>query len=247
MKRVLAVLSIVLLISTLSLKAEDLTTIITRAKINCEQFRKDVRDLSYTESFRGPDNNLTIRTCYWKNGLSRIGAVNAFPAELRDGRNNWVLYDPADTKMSESIYGALPLSFDAKCWYSSLPVNATLEGNREKAGGKNCYVIRYRDEMDWEYALYINARTFDLVKTECKGAGRDSVTANSAWVKIAGGWEIPTVQTVTDRYEDVPDSFCEPIETVYTLKDVKVNKGLSDDLFNPEKVAAENRPGKVNR
>jgi len=67
-----------------------------------------------------------------------------------------------------------------------------------------------------------------LVKGEGTGAqGKTAAWLNSDFNKIKGDWEIPYK---TEMYVDGE------IMSTSTVKSVKINEGLSDDLFNPNEV-----------
>ena len=98
----------------------------------------------------------------------------------------------------------------------------------KKVAGRNCFLVEFEDEENSPFnRIWLDKKSLVLVKAEGKmPEGQTMQWINSDFRKIKGGWEYAYK---TEVYVDGQLLF----RTM--VKSLELNKGLSDDLFNPAK------------
>ena len=145
-----------------------------------------------------------------------------------------IIYDGKDTWMISSFTGKKKLSGKdekqyqrERNWWKSISEKAKLLGT-EKVGKRVCYVVEIKDKEYPFTKLWLDKRNLVLIKNESKGTeGERILLIHSDFRKIKGDWEMPYK---TEMYADGE------LMATSLVKSIKINKGLSDDLFDPDKV-----------
>ena len=118
-------------------------------------------------------------------------------------------------------------------WWENMPVNGKIIGS-EKIGDKDCYIFETWDEEKKENKIkgWVDKTAFLLVQMESKGGkGETFKMVNSNFKKVKK-WEIPyTIEVFTGG----------KLMTKTIIKTLNINKGLSDDLFDADKVKMEGK------
>jgi outer membrane lipoprotein-sorting protein len=211
---------------------------------SCTIYTQGIKDITWTMEMEVPSSEGSFKTTsvlYSKGERFRVevsmeGMEDAgVPAEMAgmttivigDGTNAWIV----NPMMGKS---QIPAEEGAKYrgqWSCSdyVPAAAEIIGS-EKIGGRDCYVLSVLDASSDYAKLWIDQNGFHLLKMEGKPQeGVASVIVLSDYRKVSGDFEMPFR---TEMY-----SGKDLISTV-VVKSVEVNKGLSDDLFDPDKVEA---------
>jgi outer membrane lipoprotein-sorting protein len=135
---------------------------------------------------------------------------------------------------------------DQMSWWEDMPTNGKIIGS-EKVGNKDCYIVEAWEidtssvvaEGENKIKGWIEKGTLLLIQSEFKGAKNKTFKAvNSNFQKVKN-WELPYT---TEVYVG------EELVTKTTIKTLKINQGLSDELFNADKVNVETKgmPGMPN-
>jgi outer membrane lipoprotein-sorting protein len=128
---------------------------------------------------------------------------------------------------------------DQMSWWEDMPTNGKIIGS-EKIAGRDCYVVEAWDidtssvstgEKD-KIKGWVEKGTLLLIQSEFKGTKDETFRAvNSNFQKVKN-WELPYTTEIYSGGELV---------TKTTIKSLKINQGLSDDLFNADKVKVETK------
>ncbi len=114
-----------------------------------------------------------------------------------------------------------------------MPVAAEIIGS-EKIAGRDCYVLSVLDSSSEFAKLWIDQKSFNLMKMEGKPQeGVTSVILLSDYRKVSGDFEMPFR---TEMYSG------KDLISTTIVKSIAVNKGISDDLFDPDKIKASAGP-----
>ena len=209
---------------------------------SCTIYTQGIKDITWTMEMEVPSSEGSFKTTsvlYSKGERFRVevsmeGMEDAgVPAEMAgmttivigDGTNAWIV----NPMMGKS---QIPAEEGAKYrgqWSCSdyVPVAAEIIGS-EKIGGRDCYVLSVLDASSDYAKLWIDQNGFHLLKMEGKPQeGVASVIVLSDYRKVSGDFEMP--------YRTEMYSGKELISTG-VVKSVEVNKGLSDELFDPDKI-----------
>jgi len=211
---------------------------------SCTIYTQGIKDITWTMEMEVPSSEGSFKTTsvlYSKGERFRVevsmeGMEDAgVPAEMA-GMTTIVISDGTSAWIVNPMMGKsqIPAEEGAKYrgqWSCSdyVPVAAEIIGS-EKIGGRDCYVLSVLDASSDYAKLWIDQNGFHLLKMEGKPQeGVASVIVLSDYRKVSGDFEMPFR---TEMY-----SGKDLISTV-VVKSVEVNKGLSDDLFDPDKVEA---------
>jgi len=161
------------------------------------------------------------------------------------GMTNIMIFDGKDLWTVNQFAGKQKISADASAsskdqisWWEDMPEKGKIIGS-EKVGNKDCYVVEaWNEEIDTSSVKtdkedkvkgWIEKGTLLLIQLEFKGAkGETFKVVNSNFQKVKK-WEMPYN---TEVYAD------EKLISKTKIKTLNINKGLSDDLFDADKVSA---------
>ena len=226
--------------------SQDWAGLSKQLKDRCAKFNKDVNDLALTMEMTSPSpkGDVTTQMTIFKKGeKSRAelqmqgmpGGAEMPPgmAEMKivvinDGKSTWMI-NPMTGKME------LPAKEADKYqgqWYCDeyIPQEAEIAGS-ETVSGRDCHILVVKDETSPYSKLWIDKKTLDPVKVEAKPQdGKTSTVLFSDFKKLAGDWQFPYK---TEIYQD------KTLVSTTIVKSVEMNKGISDDLFDPDKAEAK--------
>jgi len=253
MKRSLALKPAVLVLSLfvclffgpIASHAEDWASLSKTLTDRCAKFDQSVKDISLTMEMTNSssEGKLTTESVLYHKGdrfraeVSMEGIEGAdVPAELMhmktvvigDGKNIWMI-NPVmgKTQIPASTGNRYRGQWDCGDY---LPGKAEVIGS-ETIGGHDCFIIAVKDEDSNYSKLWIDKKSSSLIKFEGKPQeGETTVALFSDFRKVAGDWELPYK---TEIYSG------KALASTIIMKSVEVNKGISDDLFNPDKVQSK--------
>ncbi len=145
---------------------------------------------------------------------------------ISDGRNEWVI-SPFMGKKKLSPKKQKNYQIGAN-WYDQLPTKAKITGS-EKIGKHNCYVVDFTPNDSFSFTkIWLEKKNLLLIKGQGqKEEGRVLSIINSDFKKIKGMWEMPYKTQIYSGKQ---------LSSTLLVRSLKLNKGLSDDLFDPDKV-----------
>jgi outer membrane lipoprotein-sorting protein len=145
---------------------------------------------------------------------------------IYDGKDTWMI--SSFTGKKKKLSGKDEKQYQReRNWWKLISEKAKLLGT-EKVGKRECYVVEIEEEEYPFTKLWLDKRSLVLIKNESKGTeGEIILLIHSDLRKIKGDWEMPYK---TEMYTDGE------LMATSLVKSIKINKGLSDDLFDPDKV-----------
>ena len=212
----------------------------------CTKYNADVKDLSLVMEMKAssPEGDVvTAMTVVQKGKKSRAEVqMQGMPggADMPPGMADMkivVIDDGKKTWMISPMTGKMELPEDEADTYQNqwscddyLPADAEVTGN-ETISGRDCLVLVVKDAASPYSKLWVDKKTLDPVKTEMKPKDGKTVTAIfSDYKKLSDDWEFPYK---TEMYQD------KTLISTMIVKSIEINKGVSDDLFNAEKIEAK--------
>lgn len=161
------------------------------------------------------------------------------PAGMGD-MTNIMIFDGKDLWTINQFTGKQKLPADAAAaskskmtWWEDLPAKGKIIGS-EKIGDNDCYIVEIWDEDNKESKIkeWIDKASLLSIQVEFKGGeGKTFKTVSSNFKKVKE-WEMPyTTEVFTDG----------KLMSKTTIKTLEINKGLSDDLFDADKVKMEGK------
>lgn len=150
---------------------------------------------------------------------------------IYDGKDTWMI--SSFTGKKKKLSGEVEKQYQReRNWWKSISEKAKIAGT-EKVGKRDCYVVEIQEEEYPFTKLWLDKTNLVLIKGESKGTeGETILLICSDFKKIKGGWEMPYK---TEIYADGE------LMSTSLVKSLKINKGLSDDLFDPKKVKIERK------
>ena len=141
-----------------------------------------------------------------------------------DGTDAWMITPMGAQKMPQ-VKQQMPDVGPRRAW----PEDARLTGT-ETVSGRDCYVIEFKDPKGGATTrLWADRKSPTAVKSESKHGADTVVALFSDFRKVQGDYEMGFKCDITMNDK--------PTGTV-TIKAVKINTGLADDLFDPNAAAA---------
>ncbi len=148
-----------------------------------------------------------------------------------DGKDLWTINQFTGKQKLQMDAGASPNKRIS--WWDDLPTKGKIIGS-EKVGGKDCYIVETWNEenKDSKIKVWIDKMAFLLVQMEFEGGkGETFKMVNSNFKKVKK-WELPYTFEVYSGGKLITKS---------TIKTLNINKGLSDELFDADKVKIEGK------
>lgn len=212
---------------------------------SCEKHRDIVKDMTMTmemTTFMAEASVASEATAYQKGKSFRVemsveGMAGAgLPQELA-GLKTIVVGNDTKAWIINPMMGKSEIPVDEGNKYSGqmacdayIPVDAEILGS-EKIAGRDCYVLGVLDPNAIFSKLWIDQESYNLMKAEGSwGEGEKATSIFSDYRKIAGDLEYPFK---TEVYSGAD------LLSAIVVKSLEVNNGLSDDLFDPDKVEAQ--------
>jgi outer membrane lipoprotein-sorting protein len=150
---------------------------------------------------------------------------------IYDGKDTWMI--SSFTGKKKKLSGEVEKQYQKeKNWWELISEKAKIVGT-EKVDKRECYVVEIKEEEYPFTKLWLDKTNLVLIKGESKGTEEETILLiNSDFKKIKGGWEMPYK---TELYADGK------LMSTSLVKSLEINQGLSDDLFDPDKVKIERK------
>jgi outer membrane lipoprotein-sorting protein len=212
---------------------------------DCAKFSRDIKDMTLALDMSVPssDGAVTSKSILYRKGkrfraeISMDGMEGAgVPAEMAnmktivisDGTNVWII---------APMLGKSQVPPDEGKKYSGqwtcsdyIPADAQVIGS-ETIDGRACYVLSVLDASSDVAKLWIDQKDLSLLKMVGKEKEGEAMTALfSDFRRVADDLELAYK---TEMYSGGD------LITTMTITSVEINKGLADDLFDPDKVKVE--------
>ena len=239
LKVLIVVLSSMILVSSEAL-ASDWTNLIKKAEAKYANFYKEVKDITMVQEMKivMPEGEMTSEMKMMRKGEKyRVATKMSMPNMPKGmgGMETIIISDGKETWTISSFAGKqkLPEGDEVKHqgnlgWWDSFSKEAEITGS-ETIKGRDCYVVKFKEEAEsYITRVWIDKNELFLVKSESKGDKGGTMTiVYSDFRKIKGNWEIPYE---TEIFSD------DKLVTTIKVRSLEMNKGLGDDLFDPDKV-----------
>ena len=224
----------------------DLSSIIKKARAKYAKFEKEVKDMTIVQQTKtdasGREMNSEIKM-QRKGKKFRMEFKMDMPQTTgipkgMSGMENIVIFDGKDSWMISSIMGKKKLTDKEgtkyeteKYWWELISKKTEIAGT-EKVGGRVCYILKAKEASESPFTrMWLDKKNLTLVKGESKGSeGETMILLHSDFKKIKGDWEIPYK---TETYMNGK------LMSTSLVKSIGINRGLSDDLFDPNKIKAK--------
>ncbi|MBA7471250.1 hypothetical protein ES707_06555 [subsurface metagenome] len=224
---------------------QDLSSILKKLEAKYAKFEEEIKDMTTVQEIKvvTPEGEMVSEMQMLRKGekfrMDTTIEMSQAP-DMPEGMGEMktiIIYDGKDTWMISSFTGKKKKlsGKDEKQyqrernWWKLISEKAKLLGT-EKVGKRECYVVEIEEEEE-EYPftkLWLDKKNLVLIKNESKGTeGETILLIHSDFRKIKGDWEMPYK---TEMYTDGE------LMATSLVKSIKINKGLSDDLFDPDKV-----------
>lgn len=243
---ILLVLSVILFLVVGQGFSQNLSEILRKAESNYKNFNQDFKDMVmvFDAKMYMPEGEMTSEMkLFTKGEKSRSEIVMQFPesAGMPEGMGSMqtiIIFDGQDTWMISPFAGKMKLT-DVQAeeqmqyqtgmnWWRSLSDKAKYIGI-ERINNRECYVLGIEAGGASLYSkIWVDKNNLFLVKTEAKiDSGETIRMIFSDFRKVKAKWEF--AYKVEGFMNDVP------MMTIL-LKSFEINQGLSDDLFDADKV-----------
>ncbi len=228
--------------------AETWESLSKRMVESCAKYKQGLKDITWTMEMEVPSSGGSLKTTstlYSKGERFRIEVTMegveevGIPAEMA-GMKTIVVGDDKNAWIVNPVMGKSKIPVDEGAKYRGqwscgdyIPVAAEIIGS-EKVGGRDCYVLSVLDSSSDFAKLWIDQKSLLLAKMEGKPQeGVGSVIVLSDYRKVSGDFEMPFK---TEMYSG------KDLISTAVVKSVAVNKGISDDIFDPDKIPASAGP-----
>lgn len=236
---------IILLLSVVAFNlatAETAADVFKRAKAKQDELLSSVKDLTIEQDmimFQGKDQSTTSMKMMYKGKKFRFETSTKTPPEAGGGQlpevKTAILYDGKEMWMVAPFAGKTRMD-DAEAkkrmhWTDNIPPNAKLVG-KEKVSGRSAYKIEIPNPSEeFPYSIvWIDEKSLTMIRATSKSA-QDAIDMKySDFRKIYKDFEMPYLSEFLRNGE---------LTSKTVTKSVKVNSGLSDDLFDPSKLQAQ--------
>lgn len=221
---------------------QDLSSILKELEAKYAKFEEEIKDMTTVQEIEmvTSEGEMTSEMNMLKKGkkfrMDTTMQMSQAP-DMPEGMGEMktiIIYDGQDTWMISPFMGKKKLSGEEekqyqreRNWWELISEKAEIMGT-EKVGKRECYVVEIEEEEFPFTKLWLDKKNLVLIKGESKGTkGETILLIHSDFKKIKGDWEMPYKSEI---YVDG-----EPT-TTFVVKSLEINKGLSDDLFDPDKV-----------
>lgn len=217
--------------------ADDWQTILKGVQQKYTGYDNKIKDLTLTRDNKiytdEGEVNATSKT--FKKGVKFRNEMTMQMPEMPQGMPQMktiVIYDGKDTWLISPFMGKKKLPAEQgigykrqEDWWLWLSENGKLIGS-ESVDGQDCYLVSLNVEEAPFNKIWVTKKEFAVIKAEFKDEKKTGVIRFSDYKKLEG-FDYPYQ---IDIYIDGK------LQSSMTIKSVKVNSGLSDDLFDPDKV-----------
>ncbi|MFB0527524.1 MAG: outer membrane lipoprotein-sorting protein [bacterium] len=242
----LTLISLVLIVS--QGYTQDLSGLLKELEAKYAKFEEEIKDMSTVQEIKmvTPEGEIVSEMQMLRKGekfrMDTTMQMSQAP-DMPEGMGEMktiVIYDGKDTWMISSFMGKKKLSGEEekqyqreRNWWKLISEKAKIVGT-EKVGKRECYVVEIEDNKEYPFTkLWLDKKNLVLIKGESKGRERETILLiNSDFKKIKGDWEMPYK---TEMHADGK------LMSTSVVKSLKINEGISDDLFDPNKVKIERK------
>ena len=243
---ILSVVGVILFLVVGQGFSQSLSDILRKAESNYKNFNQDLKDMAmvFDAKIYTPEGEMiTEMKLFTKGEKSRSETLMKFPesAGMPEGMGSMlviVISDGQDTWMISPFVGKKKLTTEqaeeqmqyqmGMNWWRSISDKAKYIGI-ERINNRECYVLKIEAEGDsLDTKIWVDKNNLFLVQTENKSdSGKTMRMIFSDFRKIKDNWELAY------KTEGFTDG--EPFMTIL-LKSFEINQGISDDLFDVDKV-----------
>jgi len=239
---VLVVALVSLMLGTGQVLSADWPNVLKEAMVKCEKFKKEIKDMTIIREMKmvSPEEDMSFShkvKQFFKGEKFRAEITMQMPDMPKEmgGMTTIIIYDGKDTWMI-SLMGKKKLPDEESkqyqkegiCCWTLISEKAKIVGT-EKIGKRECYVVQPEEKEETPYTkIWLDKKNLFMVKSESKGSeGEILLWVGSDFRKVKSDWEMPYK---TEMYWN------NKLMSTTLVKSVEINKGLSDDLFDPDKV-----------
>jgi outer membrane lipoprotein-sorting protein len=230
--------------------AENISSLVEKAKAMQAQFEKQVKDLTIVGemTMKSPQGEMTTQTKTMKKGSKfrmeskvEISGVSNMPQGMGQMETT-VIFDGVDTWVISSFMGKRKVSGEEakdyqieRQWWDMLSKGASITGS-ETVGGRECWVVEMKKIEDAAFGrMWLDKDQLVLVKGESRSPeGETTQWVQSDFRKVAGGREMAHRTEIYSNGKLV---------SVSRVTSIDVNRGLSDSLFDAAGIKAEGGEG----
>ena len=223
--------------------AADWPSILKQGKAKYAKFEKEVKDMTIMQETKmviseKDKKEMTSEMKILRKGEKfRMETKMQMPdmPEAMGEMETVIIYDGEDLWMISSFLGKKKLSDEEaheyqteRNWWDLISEKAKIVGT-EKVDKRECYVVETKEEKEFPFTrIWLDKKSLDLIKGERKQPKEETMLwVHSDFKKVKGDWEMPYK---TEIYTG------EKLVSTSLVKSLEINKGLSDDLFDPDKV-----------
>ena len=243
---ILLVVSVILFSVIAQGFSQSLSDILKKAESNYKNFNQDFKDMAmvFDAKIYTPEGEMiTEMKLFTKGEKSRSETLMKFPESagmpegmgsmlvivISDGQDTWTISPFVGKKKLTTEQAEEQMQYQTGMnWWRSISDKANYIGI-ERINNRECYVLEIEAGGDSLYSrIWVDKNNLFLVQTEGKNdSGETMRMIFSDFRKIKGNWELP--------YKT--EGFLDEVQMMtILLKSFEINQGLSDDLFDVEKV-----------
>jgi len=241
--KVLLVALVILVLGLGQAFTQDWSSILEQTEAKYAKFENEVKDMTIVQEMKmvTPEEEMVSEIKMLKKGEKFRVETRMQAAETTEmpegmkGMETVIIYDGKDTWMISPFMGKKKLSGEEenqyqreKDWWKLVSEKAKIVGT-EKVDKRECYVVEMEEGKESPFTrLWLDKKNLNLTKGESKGPKEETIVwIHSDFRKIKGDWEMPYKREI---YMDGE------LMSTFLVKSIEINKGLSDDLFDPNKV-----------
>jgi len=215
------------------------SNIFEKVKAKYVKFEKEVKDMTILQEIKAaaPQEKVTSEMKILKKGKKfrmEITLPTSGMPEGMGGMKTIIILDGKDSWLISPFTGKQKLpeeeekQYQKIDWWDWFSEKAKIVG-MEKVGEWECYVVEVEERERVPFTkVWVDKKGLLLVKAEGEGPVKKKMEyLFSDFRKIEGGWELPYRIDISMDGSPLYVSF---------IKSLEINKGLSDDLFDPDKV-----------
>ena len=212
------------------------SNILEEIKAKYVNFEKEVKDITILQEMKAsaPQGEITSEMKILKKGKKFRMEIILPTSEIPAGMKIIIISDGKDSWLISPFMGKQKLSeeeekeYQGIDWWDWFSEKVKIVGT-EKVAEQECYVVEIEEERRVPFTkVWVDKKGLLLIKAEDEGPAKKKIGyLFSDFRKIEGGWELPY------RIEISMDG--SPLYTSF-IKSLEINSGLSDDLFDPDKV-----------
>jgi len=212
------------------------SNILEEIKAKYVNFEKEVKDITILQEMKAsaPQGEITSEMKILKKGKKFRMEIILPTSEIPAGMKIIIISDGKDSWLISPFMGKQKLSeeeekeYQGIDWWDWFSEKVKIVGT-EKVAERECYVVEIEEERRVPFTkVWVDKKGLLLIKAEDEGPAKKKIGyLFSDFRKIEGGWELPYRIEISTDGSPLYASF---------IKSLEINKGLSDDLFDPDKI-----------